>query len=107
MIAIALAAEKAGSTDSAAIRDALRDIANAPGEAVGPGAAGVKAALEAVRAGTDVDYQGAAGSIEWDANGDVLVGAIEIWHVDAAAKKLVTESRFKVDLTTGEVTPIE
>ena len=107
VIAIALAAEKAGSTDSAAIRDALRDIANAPGEAVGPGAAGVKAALEAVRAGTDVDYQGAAGSIEWDANGDVLVGAIEIWHVDAAAKKLVTESRFKVDLTTGEVTPIE
>ncbi len=107
VVVIALAAEKAGSTDSAAIRDALRDVANSPGEAVGPGAEGVAAALEAVRAGTDIDYQGAAGSIELDENGDVLVGAIEIWRVDAATETLVTESRSKVDLITGEVTPIE
>jgi branched-chain amino acid transport system substrate-binding protein len=107
VVVIALAAEKAGSTDSAAIRDALRDVANSPGEAVGPGAEGVAAALEAVRAGTDIDYQGAAGSIEFDENGDILVGAIEIWRVDAATETLVTESRSEVDLTTGEVSPIE
>ena len=33
----ALAVQKAGSTDRAAVRQALRDVANAPGEVVGPG----------------------------------------------------------------------
>ena len=107
IIVIALAAEKAGSTDPAAIRDALRDVANSPGEVAGPGADGVAAALAAVQAGTDIDYQGAAGSIEFDENGDILVGAIEIWRVDAASETLVTDSRIHVDLTTGELTPIE
>ena len=74
---------------------------------VGPGVEGVAAALEAVRAGTDIDYQGAAGSIEFDENGDILVGAIEIWRVDAASETLVTDSRVQVDLITGELTPIQ
>ena len=107
VIVIALAAEKAGSTDPTAIRDALRDISNSPGEVAGPGADGVAAALAAVQAGTDIDYQGAAGSIEFDENGDILVGAIEIWRVDAASETLVTDSRVHVDLITGEITPIE
>ena len=107
IVAIALAAEKAGSTDPTAIRDALRDIANGPGEVAGPGAEGVAAALAAVQAGTDIDYQGAAGSVEFDENGDVLLGAIEIWRVDAAAEALVTDRGVKVDLSTGELTPIE
>ncbi|UCH87499.1 MAG: ABC transporter substrate-binding protein [Dehalococcoidia bacterium] len=107
IVTIALAAEKAGSTDPTAIRDALRDVANAPGEAAGPGVDGVANALAAVQAGTDIDYQGAAGSIEFDENGDILVGAIEIWRVDAASETLVTDSRVQVDLTTGVLTPIE
>lgn len=107
IIVIALATEKAGSTDPTAIRDALRDVANSPGEVAGPGADGVAAALAAVQAGTDIDYQGAAGSIEFDENGDILVGAIEIWRVDAASETLVTDSRVHVDLITGELTPIE
>jgi branched-chain amino acid transport system substrate-binding protein len=107
VVLIALAAEKAGSTDPTAIRDALRDVANAPGEVAGPGADGVAAALAAVRAGTDIDYQGASGSVEFDEHGDILRGAIEIWRVDAAAKKLVTDRRVEVDLTTGTLTPIQ
>ncbi len=107
IVAIALAAETAGSTDPTAIRDALRDVANAPGQVVGPGAEGVAAALEAVRAGTDVDYDGAAGSIEFDENGDVLLGAIEIWRVDEATETLVIDRRVQVDLSTGELTPVE
>jgi branched-chain amino acid transport system substrate-binding protein len=107
VVMIALAAEKAGSTDPTAIRDALRDVANSPGELAGPGAEGVAAAFEAVRAGTDIDYQGASGSVEFDENGDILIGAIEIWRVDAASETLVTDSRVQVDLTTGVLTPIE
>jgi len=114
-ILIALAAEKAGSTDSKAIRNALRDVANAPGDPVGSPPDGIAAALKAVRAGKDIDYQGASGSAEFDASGDVLVGAIEVWKVDAAAalanpsdtsKGLVTLRTFKVDLKAGTVQEI-
>ena len=66
---LALAAEKAGSTDRAAIAGAIRDVANAPGEVILPGEwAKAKAAIAA---GKDVNYEGAAGSQEFDANGDV------------------------------------
>ncbi len=114
-VVIALAAEAAGSTDPSAIRDALRDVANAPGDVFGPGPEGIQGALEAIRAGKDIDYQGASGSVEFDENGDILVGAIEVWRIDAAAglanpddpsKGLVTEKTFKVDLEAGTVEEI-
>ncbi len=80
-VLIALAAAKAGTTtDSAAIRDALRDVANPPGTEVGPGVEGVKMALELIAAGEDINYEGAAGNVDFDENGDV-VGYIEIWAV--------------------------
>jgi ABC-type branched-subunit amino acid transport system substrate-binding protein len=104
---VALAAEKAGSTDPTAIRDALRDVANAPGETVAPGTDGYKAALELLADGKDINYEGAAGPVDLDKNGDVLIGAIEEWHVDAAAQDLVTDAVFRVDLKTGEVTKVK
>jgi len=104
---ISLAAEKAGSTDSTAIRDALRDVANPPGETISPGTDGFKAALKLLGEGKDINYEGAAGPVDMDENGDVLIGAIEVWHVDAAQKDLVTDSVFKVDLKTGEVTKVK
>jgi ABC-type branched-subunit amino acid transport system substrate-binding protein len=103
----ALAAETAGSTDSTAIRDALRDIANPPGETINPGSAGWTQAVGLITAGTAVNYEGAAGPVDLDANGDVLIGAIETFTVDAANEELVTNDVFKVDLNTGEVTKIE
>jgi ABC-type branched-subunit amino acid transport system substrate-binding protein len=103
---VALAAEKAGSTDPTDIRDALRDVANAPGETVAPGTDGYKAALALLDDGKDINYEGAAGPVDLDKNGDVLIGAIETWHVDAAAEDLVTDAVYKVDLTTGQVTTV-
>lgn len=103
VIIAALAAEKAGSADSTAIRDALRDVANAPGTLVDPPPEGIAAALEAIRNGEDIDYSGASGSVEFDDNGDVLLGAIEEWRIDGANQKFVTEKVFKVDLAAGTV----
>ena len=81
VVLIALAAAKAGSTtDSTAIRDSLRDISNAPGQTVGPGVAGIQEALALIAQGQDINYQGAAGAVDFDENGDV-VGPIEIWQV--------------------------
>jgi ABC-type branched-subunit amino acid transport system substrate-binding protein len=100
---IALAAQKAGTTDGAALRDALRDVSNAPGTDISPGPEGWDAAVAALAAGDDINYEG-TGELEFDDNGDPLVGAIEWWHVDAAAGTLVTDKKFRVDLTTKEVT---
>jgi len=66
---IALAIEKAGTTDRDAVRSALRDVANAPGEVVGPGEWAKAVAL--IADGKDINYEGASGSHEFDANGDV------------------------------------
>jgi branched-chain amino acid transport system substrate-binding protein len=82
VVLLALATEKAGSINSSAIRDALRDVANPPGEVVGPGAAGIEQALQLVRSGQDVNYEGASGPVDLDENGDVTCGAVEVWRIE-------------------------
>jgi branched-chain amino acid transport system substrate-binding protein len=66
----ALAVEKAGSADRAKMAAALREVASAPGEKVGPGE--WAKAKELIKAGKDIDYDGAGGAYDFDANGDVL-----------------------------------
>lgn len=73
-----LAIEKAGSTDGTAIRDAIRPVANAPGEAVLPGE--VQKAKDLIAAGSDINYTGAAGDQEFDEAGDVS-GTFEHWVI--------------------------
>jgi ABC-type branched-subunit amino acid transport system substrate-binding protein len=87
---IALAIEKAGSDESLAIRDALRDVANPPGEQVGPG--DLPHALELIRNGQDIDYEGVAGAQNFDENGDVA-NAIEIWKIEGG--KITSTGRFE------------
>ena len=82
-IAIALAAQAAGSVDGAAIRDELRGIGAAPGETMIAGPEGVAEALRILGDGGEVDYQGAAGTLDWDENGDLSRGAIGIWRFTA------------------------
>ncbi|MDE2696915.1 MAG: ABC transporter substrate-binding protein [Chloroflexota bacterium] len=82
-IAIALAAEAAGSLHGGAIRDHLRWVGAAPGEVVIAGPDGVARALDLLAGGSEVDYQGAAVTLDWDANGDLLHGHIGIWRFTA------------------------
>jgi len=79
-IALALAAQSAGSVDGTAIRDALVKIAGPGGTTYIPGAEGIAAALKAIRDGKEVNYEGAATTLDWDANGDVTTGYIGIWQ---------------------------
>lgn len=79
---MALAIEKAGVAEGPAVRDALREVTNAPGEPVGPGE--FAKAKELIAAGTDIDYQGAAGNHEFDENGDIT-GTFEHWAVQDGA----------------------
>ena len=83
VIAIALAAELAGSTNGAAIRDALHLVASPPGITILPGAEGIAAGLAAVRAGESVNYEGGATTLDWNAAGDVRTGFVGIWEFRA------------------------
>ncbi|MBI4571412.1 MAG: ABC transporter substrate-binding protein [Chloroflexi bacterium] len=105
-IAIAFAAAAAGTnTDSVAIRDSLRNVSNAPGTVFGPSEEDLAGALAAIGSGEDIDYQGASGSVDFDENGDITFGAIEVWRIEGGA--IVTDHRLSVDLATGEVAPLE
>lgn len=79
---LALAIEKNGSADRDGVSAALREVANAPGEVILPGEwAGAK---ELIAAGTDINYEGASGSIEFDDVGDVA-GAINYFVIESGA----------------------
>jgi ABC-type branched-subunit amino acid transport system substrate-binding protein len=73
---MALAIEQAGSADGPAIRDALRAVANAPGEVVLPGE--FAKAKELIAAGTDINYEGAGGPHEFNENGDISGVIVEM-----------------------------
>lgn len=62
----------------AAIRDRLRKVASPPGEVVGPGPKGLKKAIELLEKKQDINYEGAAGSVDFDEKGEVVT-PIEVW----------------------------
>jgi ABC-type branched-subunit amino acid transport system substrate-binding protein len=74
---------------SANIRDNLRVVANPPGEKVHPG--DFQKAFDLIKQGKDINYEGAAGSVDFDKVGDVKT-PIEIWEYrDGELKTLRTE----------------
>jgi branched-chain amino acid transport system substrate-binding protein len=92
-VALVGLAIKAGQVDGAkemtgiAIRDRLRKVANPPGDVVGPGAADLKIALQLLEEKKEINYEGAAGSCDFDESGDVVT-PIEVWKF--ADAKIVT-----------------
>ena len=79
-VALALAAQSAGSVEGAAIRDRLRSVGTPPGESAIAGAEGVADALDALSDGEEVEYRGAATALDWDENGDLRRGYVGIWR---------------------------
>jgi branched-chain amino acid transport system substrate-binding protein len=65
---IALAMQKTGG-EMEGLSAALRDVASEPGEVILPGE--WEKAVELIAAGTDINYEGASGSHEFDEAGDV------------------------------------
>ena len=73
---LALAIEKNGSADREGVSAALRDVATAPGETIFPGE--WEKARKLIAEGTDINYEGASGSHEFDEAGDVPGVIIEM-----------------------------
>ncbi|WP_193367485.1 ABC transporter substrate-binding protein [Pelagibius marinus] len=84
---VALAIEKAGSTERGKISKALREVATAPGEVILPGE--WEKARKLIAEGRDINYQGAAGEHEFDGNGDVP-GAYGLFGVEGKSLKMVS-----------------
>jgi neutral amino acid transport system substrate-binding protein len=82
---LVLAAEAAKSNTGEGIKSKIREVANAPGEEVSD----VCKALELVRQGKDINYQGASGNVDIDENGDVI-GSYDVWTVEPTGKLSVT-----------------
>ena len=71
-----LAAEASDENTGEGIKSKISEVANAPGTEVSDACE----AMELVRNGEDVDFQGASGNVDIDANGDV-VGSYDVWQV--------------------------
>jgi neutral amino acid transport system substrate-binding protein len=83
---LTLAAQAAKANTGEGIQSKLRDVANAPGTEVSD----VCQALELLRKGEDINYQGASGNVDIDANGDV-VGVYNVWAVQDDGKLKVVD----------------
>jgi branched-chain amino acid transport system substrate-binding protein len=90
--ALAAAAAEAKGLDITGvnIRDMLREVANPPGVPVIPGPTSLANALEALKNGEDINYEGAAGAVDFDENGDVVT-PIEVWKYIAESPYMATE----------------
>ena len=80
VVAIALAAEAANSVEGPAIRNQLQSVASPGGLKIIASQASIEQGLRAVAQGTDVDYEGAASSVNWNEAGDVSSGYVDIWE---------------------------
>ena len=79
-VALALAAQAAGSLDGAAIRDRLRHSGGPGAQVVLGTAEGVAEALRLLADGGKIDYEGVGSSLDWDGHGDLRRGHIEVWR---------------------------
>lgn len=79
-VLLMLAAEAAGENNGEAIAAQLREVSSG-----GTPVTDVCEALEMVRNGEDIDYQGASGAVDIDEYGDV-VGPYDIWKVNTEGK---------------------
>ena len=66
--------------EGAAIRDHLRLIAGPPGRTVPGTPSGVAEGLSLLAEGRDVDFDGAASTLDWAENGDLRRGHIGTWR---------------------------
>lgn len=73
-----LAAEAANANTGEGIRSKIREVSNPPGTEV----TNLCQAMEMVRNGEEINYQGASGNVDIDENGDVA-GDYDIWEVES------------------------
>ena len=80
------------------IRDRLREVACPPGETIIAGPESLKKGIELLMAGEAINYEGTAGSVNFDEAGDVIT-PVEIW---AYTKEPPYIERVRMEMTVPE-----
>ena len=86
---LALANAAAGENDGEAVRDEMRNVANEGGEEVTPD--NLAEGIEMAASGTEINYQGAAGVIEFDDNGDIGSATYQLFRYQEGGFENVDE----------------
>jgi ABC-type branched-subunit amino acid transport system substrate-binding protein len=77
---VGLAIAQAGKHESAAIRDAIRKVTGSDGEVIHAGPDGFKKALQLIKDGKPIRYEGVIGPVSFDQNGDIT-GPFRLWRI--------------------------
>jgi ABC-type branched-subunit amino acid transport system substrate-binding protein len=84
-----LAAVAAGSTEGADMAEVVRDVSGPPGDSFAW--TDLSGAIEALQNGDDIDYEGAAGSLDLDEAGDATAGVYDTYEFRDGAPETVGE----------------
>lgn len=93
MVLLCLANAAAGENSGPAIRDQVRNVANGPGAEIA--GEGIIDGLEMAARGEEINYQGAAGPVTLDENGDVTTVNFEIWRFQQDGSETVGNLDFE------------
>jgi ABC-type branched-subunit amino acid transport system substrate-binding protein len=95
---VGLAVAKAGSTESAAIRDAVRSVVDPAGEVIFAGPEEFKKALALIAEGKAINYQGVIGNVAFDQYGDIS-GPFRLWQIKGG--EVVTNGQMTAEDVAG------
>ena len=93
---VGLAIAQAGSAEPAAIKDAIRKVLDPNGTAIHAGKDEFAKALQLIKDGKPIKYEGVIGPIQFDENGDIT-GPFRLWRIQNGEVTTVGE------MTTAEV----
>jgi branched-chain amino acid transport system substrate-binding protein len=93
---LALAIEKAGSTDRKAINDAILSVSNPPGTKCST----FPDCLRLIKAGTKIDYDGISGPMDFNQNHNVF-GAFDAVQVGSDGNEAVLQTLSAADITAA------
>jgi branched-chain amino acid transport system substrate-binding protein len=91
---LGLAIAKAGKAESAAIRDAIREVTGGTGETIHAGPDQFRRALQLLREGKAIRYVGVIGPVAFDQNGDIT-GPFRKWRIQNG--QVVTVGEMGID----------
>lgn len=97
---LGLAIARAGRFEAAAIREAIRQVTGGQGEVIHAGPDGFRKALEAIRAGRAIRYEGVIGPVSFDDRGDIT-GPFRKWRIQNGEITTVGQ------MTTQEVQDVQ
>jgi branched-chain amino acid transport system substrate-binding protein len=100
---VGLAIAQAGSAEPAAIKDAIRKVLDPNGTAIHAGKDEFAKALQLIKDGKPIKYEGVIGPIQFDENGDIT-GPFRLWRIQNGEVTTVGEmSTAEVDKLKAEI----